>query len=59
MSGFDYVREMRIAKTGKSWCKIWNSGYVEQGGYVDNNKKDLIRVNFIAKYNYPVGAKFY
>ena len=59
MNGFDYVKEMRVLKNGTQWCKVWNSGYVEQGGFVENNGNNLIDVKFMTKYNYPSGVKFY
>ena len=53
MEGFDYVVSWQ--KTGSTWCRQWKSGYIEQGGFVDNSTAALIDVNFLASYNYPIG----
>lgn len=59
MQGCDYVRSFTYDSTAKTWCRVWNSGYIEQGGFVTNNGQRLIRVNFKQPYNYPVGPAFY
>jgi len=57
MTGFDYA--VSFKRTGSSWCRVWRSGYVEQGGFVDNNGSSLIEVQLPEEYNYPNGAAFY
>ena len=60
MKGFDFVRRWKMSADGSSWCKIWNSGYVEQGGFADNIPGEaLLTVDFMTTYNYPLGASFY
>ena len=60
MQGFDYVRKWKMSPDGSVWCKIWNSGYVEQGGFVDNLAGEtFIPVKFMTTYNYPLGSSFY
>ena len=57
MNGFDYV--VSWEKRENTWCKKWKSGYLEQGGFVDNNGGHLIDVEFISDFNYPLGQRFY
>lgn len=57
MEGFDYVVDWKVV--GNSWYRQWNSGYLEQGGFVNNSSSRLIEVTFQKSYNYPVGASFY
>ncbi len=57
MSGFDYVTNWKIVD--QTWCREWKSGYVEQGGYVENTGLSLLPVSFIVDYNYLIGQKFY
>ena len=57
MNGFDYATSFR--RQGRQWCRVWRSGYVEQGGFVSNTSKSLIQVKFMEHYNYPDGAMFY
>ena len=57
MTGFDYA--VSFKRTGQSWCRVWRSGYVEQGGFIDNNGQSLIEVILPEKYNYPNGMMFY
>lgn len=59
MDGFDFVKAWKTNEDKTQWCRIWNSGYVEQGGFAENDGSGLIRVSFMASYNYPIGAKFY
>lgn len=60
MRGFDFVKRWKMLADGSAWCKIWNSGYIEQGGFVDNIPGEaLIPVDFMTTYNYPLGASFY
>lgn len=60
MDGFDYVKMWKMLPDGSMWCKVWNSGYVEQGGFVDNIPGEaFIPVQFMTTYNYPVGPAMY
>lgn len=60
MEGFDFVKIWKMSYDGNSWCKVWNSGYVEQGGFVYNIPGEaLVPVEFMTTYNYPAGAAFY
>ena len=60
MTGFDYVVQQKTLADGSAWCKVWKSGYVEQGGFIDNVPGEaLIPVRFMTTYNYPLGASFY
>jgi len=35
MEGFDYVIDWKVQ--GNQWYRQWNSGYLEQGGFVNNS----------------------
>ena len=60
MHGFDYVVRQKMAVDGSSWCRIWKSGYIEQGGFANNIPgQAFIPVSFMTTYNYPVGPSFY
>lgn len=60
ISGFDYIKQWKISPDGSAWCKVWNSGYVEQGGFVDNIMGEtFIPVQFMTTYDYPAGVAFY
>ena len=56
MQGFDYVTEWRTFSN--SWYRKWKSGYVEQGGFADNNGNVLVNVSFKVKFNYLNGQGF-
>ena len=57
MEGFDYVVNQIYKDT--RWCKTWKSGYLEQGGYINNANRQFLNVTFLSSYNYPIGQKFY
>jgi hypothetical protein len=57
MQGFDYA--VSFKRSGTSWCRVWRSGYVEQGGFVENDGNGMIKVSFLEPYNYPNGVMFY
>ena len=57
MQGFDYA--VSFKHSGTSWCRVWRSGYVEQGGFVENDGSGMIKVSFLEPYNYPNGVMFY
>lgn len=57
MEGFDYVVNWIYQDT--RWCRMWKSGYLEQGGYIQNVGAQLLNVQFLSSYNYPIGQKFY
>lgn len=59
MQGFDYVESFEMDSSQKKWYRKWKSGYLEQGGMIDNNGSQLITVSFMKEYKYPIGPSFY
>lgn len=62
MDGFDFVKTWKTDRDdigNVKWCRIWNSGYIEQGGFAINTGEPLIYVGLMTPYNYPVGQPFY
>lgn len=57
MDGFDYVVDWKATST--QWYRQWRSGYLEQGGFVQNIGDRLLEVKFMKEYNYPIGQRFY
>ncbi len=52
LRGFDYVVSWKYDASTQRWARKWKSGYLEQGGFADNNGTKLIDVAFIEEYNY-------
>ena len=59
MRGFDYVTDFKYDNGNECWYRQWNSGYLEQGGFIDNIGNPTLNIQFLKNYNYPGGARFY
>ena len=60
MNGFDYVVEFKQFSdyNGSSWYRKWRSGYLEQGGFINNNGRTLLEIVFKVPFNYSIGQGF-
>lgn len=60
MKGFDYVVEWKqfSDSNGSSWYRRWRSGYLEQGGFINNDGNTLLEVVFKSSFNYSIGQGF-
>lgn len=56
LRGFDYIVDCRYDIDKRRWHRLWKSGYLENGGYIEKSTEILIGAEFSMPFNYPETA---